>query len=129
MLSERNSLCKTIAFLHELDSSRGYAWPALEETLRELALSTGNTARDRHDLYFTFIYENPAMVADTPLHVLVDNLRTGLLHINAMDHPTITALQAAVAVLQVDDRAPKMQELVPAILDVRDRAIAFYIEC
>jgi hypothetical protein len=115
---EKNSLCKTVAFLHEMDITRGHAWPALETCLQRL-VSDEKSTRDQQDLYYKFLYENPAMVADAPIPDLIRNLINGLQAISSPNHLSISSIEAAVAVLQVDDRAVEMLDVVPNILDVR----------
>lgn len=113
--SEKNSLCKTIAHVYELDASRGHGWPQFDSCLQELVSQEANWST--RELYYTIAYENPAMFGDAPLPELMGNLRLGLQAISTANL-SISPIEAAIAVLQVVDRALQMIDLLPLILDV-----------
>ena len=113
--SEKNSLCKTVAFIHEFDATRGHGWPQLDECLQELV--SHESSWSKRELYYKFIYASPAMVADTPVPDLMSNIQSGLQAIPTASL-SISAMEAAIAIFQADDRATKMSPLMSAILEV-----------
>lgn len=91
------------------------AWPQLETCLR--SLSSPAASEVQQDLFFRFVIEAPLVVADVDVAEVVSTLQTALQTPKSAKLLVMT-VKAAVAILISDDRAEKMDALVPSIMDV-----------
>ena len=90
-------------------------WPELENRLKGL-LSTSSPL-EKQDLFYKFVFEYPMILLDTEVSEVTACIQFGL-HDRDNLSITIQAIKAGVAILQTDDRAVQMTDLMPSILDV-----------